>query len=720
MVRTRILFTLVLGMVALMLPMTGPGAQEAEVVVPAGRVADSPDPTLASIAMSQAVFAAGEAEGAILARDEVFADSLAGASLAGTTRPILYTTGGADAELRPEVLTEIQRAVGSAQGCQASPEGEVFLLGGPAAISASAEQAIADAGYCLRRFAGASRVETSVLIAEAVVERTAFAQATSAQVLVSRDDDFADAATGGAYAALTGVPLVVTSTTDLHPAVADLLDQQGFEEAVLLGGEAALTSQVAEEIGARVDQVTRRAGASRDLTAIDIATNLWPQDQVRGALLVNGFVEDGFVHAIAGAVLAAVSGAPQLNTQGTVLPTSTGRYLAGTAGGFAGEDDEEEDVTCAGPSTAISHPTCALAISLVREDTTHVVAWSSNVGGTGIGNLYLADAETGQGLTTVATGEVTGSGAWHGTSYYYPAFDPDDGSSGVKELDLGPMVSVPITSTVPAQPMSSYVFSSTATLSEEVYLDAQPSPDGRQLATLTLTGAGDPSTTQAVVDIHDLQTGQRQARAVHPEGGDVVLPGHQSWWFDGSGLLLGEQGDEQLYFYDLGTGQLQPLVQGRFAAADPTAPTMVVRAQDGNTRWYEFDAPSGDPVILATFDFGEPALPIYSLDGREFYLTDAGDNTVKGISTLTGMVSRVMTAPSTVAPPVGFGGSSAAASHLAGLYALTSQLGIQGFFDDEFNQVERRWQQDNPPDETYYGPQTAPSPMVYLPIIMRQ
>ncbi|HUG85509.1 MAG TPA: cell wall-binding repeat-containing protein, partial [Euzebya sp.] len=235
--RDQIVSVLVFALAAAVLPAGASVAQEPPPVV-SGRVADSTDATLASVDLSQAVFAAGDAEAAVVARGDVFADSLAGAALAGTTRPILYTTGGPDAALRPEVLAEVQRAVGPARGCDAAPDGEVLILGGTAAVSAAAEQQLTAAGYCTRRFAGASRVETSVQIADAVLARQAFAQDDPPPLLVSRDDNFADAATGGAYAALVGAPLVVTPTATLHPAVVDLLGRHNIGEAVLLGGEA--------------------------------------------------------------------------------------------------------------------------------------------------------------------------------------------------------------------------------------------------------------------------------------------------------------------------------------------------------------------------------------------------------------------------------------------------------------------------------------------------
>ena len=61
----------------------------------------------------------------VLARDDAFADALAGASLVGRDGCVLFTEGGPDAQLDPAVLAEIDRVLGDG--------GEVHVLGGVAA-----------------------------------------------------------------------------------------------------------------------------------------------------------------------------------------------------------------------------------------------------------------------------------------------------------------------------------------------------------------------------------------------------------------------------------------------------------------------------------------------------------------------------------------------------------------------------------------------------------
>ncbi|WP_370326529.1 cell wall-binding repeat-containing protein [Euzebya sp.] len=306
------------------------------------RVGAVADPVRAAIRLSGEAFADGQAEGAVIARSDLFADALAGAALAGATRPILYTAGGPDAPADPRVLAEVARAVGPPRGCDDAdvPGGfEVALLGGTAAISPAVEQAVADLGYCTQRIAGDGREHTARLIAD----RLGPVGGTVDRVLVARGDDPADAATAGAYAARTGTPLLVTPTTLLHPEVEQYLTAHAVDEVVVIGGEAAISEAVARGLDERAGTVLRVAGPSRDATAGAIATELWPAEAVEGVMVLNGFTDTAWVHAIAGGPLAATAGTPQLYTQTSTLPPGTDDALDALVEG-AGDRDGGGDL----------------------------------------------------------------------------------------------------------------------------------------------------------------------------------------------------------------------------------------------------------------------------------------------------------------------------------------------------------------------------------------
>lgn len=303
------------------------------------RLANSTDAALAAIDLSRGTFHDGAADVVILGRDDVFADSLAGAGLSGSfTGPILYTTGGLGRPLRSETHAEIRRVLGTPGDCASGGPG-VFILGGVNAVSQAAEDAIRGEGYCARRFAGASRVETSVLIAEFLAASHGFDE-----VLLATSENWADAATGGAYAAAAGAPILVTQPGALHPAVASFLSSAGDPLITLLGGGAALSSQV-ESAAAAYGAVDRVAGSARDATAVAIADVLWAGLDPTGIILVNGYTDLGWAYALAAAVPAALERAVVLYTQAGSLTPATRSYVGSTSYDF---------VIAGGPASLIS------------------------------------------------------------------------------------------------------------------------------------------------------------------------------------------------------------------------------------------------------------------------------------------------------------------------------------------------------------------------------
>ncbi|MGI9015963.1 MAG: FG-GAP-like repeat-containing protein [Euzebya sp.] len=253
----------------------------------------------------------------VLSRDDVFTDSLVGAALTGQA-PLLYTPTGA---LDPAVETEINRLLPRG--------GRVYLLGGVGALSAEVQSSLVAAGHEVVRLAGDSRVETSVAVATEAV-RLAPAD-TPVRIGVSRADDWADAVTGGAWAAATGAALVATPSDGLHPAVASFLADLAPAQTILLGGEQALSSAVADQAGDVVGSVDRVFGASRAETAVAIATQLWPAGTGDRVVVFNGFQTDGWVVGLAAAGLAADVGGPLLVSGQDAVSAAVADYAGGCA-----------------------------------------------------------------------------------------------------------------------------------------------------------------------------------------------------------------------------------------------------------------------------------------------------------------------------------------------------------------------------------------------------
>lgn len=204
----------------------------------------------------------GDAAHVVLARSEIFADALGGTALAGDSAPVLFTPGprghDPDPVLHPRTRAEIDRALGGS--------GRVYLLGGTSAVSQATERELARAGYNVTRLAGPTRVETAVEVAEEMVRRNGAPD----EVLIARSDAWPDAVSGGAYAAHTGSPVLVTGSGALHGRVAQFLDRYDPDTRWALGGTAALAPSTVAAAGAE-----RIAGSERTATAVEIARRLW-------------------------------------------------------------------------------------------------------------------------------------------------------------------------------------------------------------------------------------------------------------------------------------------------------------------------------------------------------------------------------------------------------------------------------------------------------------
>ncbi len=251
---------------------------------------DANEPVEFSIQVSEGRFAQDAARHVVLARDDVFVDSLAGSPLSADG-PLLFSAGG---ELSAQTRTELLRV--------ARPGTTVYLLGGPAALSDTVSDAVKRAGFTPTRLGGEDRVATALTIAAEV--RRLFPR--QQQVALARADQWADSVTGGAWAAAEGVPMLVTASTRLDPRVRARLQQWQTSVVTLLGGPAALSDDLERAIPSR----TRRVhGNDRYETASAIAEELWSRPSPRW-IVVSGRDEYGWAFGLASAGIASDFSAP--------------------------------------------------------------------------------------------------------------------------------------------------------------------------------------------------------------------------------------------------------------------------------------------------------------------------------------------------------------------------------------------------------------------------
>ncbi len=253
---------------------------------------------------------------AVLSRDDTFADSLTGAAL--TFRgPLLYTQTN---QLPAETRDELDRILG--------PGGRVYVLGGEQAVSPVVVATLQADGYTVRRLAGPSRVETAIAVADEV--RAHFPNYRRA--LLARADGpgtaaWADSVTGGAFAADARIPLLLTPTNQLHPAVKAWMDGDKPSQTLLLGGPSALSARVEQAVPSPV----RVSGAARDETATSVARTLWKVEPsgTRRYTVINGYATDGWAWGLAAAGLADRADAPLLMVHPDTVPSATATAVSG-------------------------------------------------------------------------------------------------------------------------------------------------------------------------------------------------------------------------------------------------------------------------------------------------------------------------------------------------------------------------------------------------------
>ncbi|GAA1160875.1 cell wall-binding repeat-containing protein [Ornithinicoccus hortensis] len=156
-----------------------------------------------------------------------FPDALAGAARAGALDgPVLLVRPDAVPDATAEQLSRL------------APE-QIVLLGGTQAVSADVEEALGSYGP-VERVAGPTRYETAALIAQD--------HETSQDIFVATGQDWPDALAGAARAADTDVPVLLVKQDSIPEATWTELDRLDPGRIFLLGGTAAISEGVADQL----------------------------------------------------------------------------------------------------------------------------------------------------------------------------------------------------------------------------------------------------------------------------------------------------------------------------------------------------------------------------------------------------------------------------------------------------------------------------------------
>ena len=203
-----------------------------------------------ALAVSQRAFDAAEV--AVLARGDLYPDALVGTALG---LPLLLTRQ----DRLPDGVLEELRRLGAT---------EVVLLGSRAAVGASVEAALAEAGYQVTRVAGPDRFATAAQVATG--RFTQVEQVVLVRGVGEAGRGWADAASAGWYAQQLGAPLLLTEPGQLPQATDDALGAFPDAEVIIVGGPPAVSEAVAQQLRDAGRDVTRLAGPDRYATSVAV------------------------------------------------------------------------------------------------------------------------------------------------------------------------------------------------------------------------------------------------------------------------------------------------------------------------------------------------------------------------------------------------------------------------------------------------------------------
>ncbi|WP_335872543.1 cell wall-binding repeat-containing protein [Bacillus sp. 2205SS5-2] len=188
-------------------------------------------------------------------------------------------------------------------------------------------------GKSTARLFGQNRYETAVAISEETFEK-------SDTVIIARGDQYPDALVATPLAYQLQAPILLTQSDSLSGETLDEIRRLGSSNAIILGGEKAVSSQIATQLDEQNLLVTRIGGGNRFETAALVAEELGGYTK---AVLAYGY---GFVDALAVSPYASTKGYPILLTESSVMPRETQSALEGVTSTYVvgGEAVINEDI----------------------------------------------------------------------------------------------------------------------------------------------------------------------------------------------------------------------------------------------------------------------------------------------------------------------------------------------------------------------------------------
>ncbi|ANS78541.1 N-acetylmuramoyl-L-alanine amidase [Serinicoccus hydrothermalis] len=248
-----------------------------------------------------------------IATGNQFADALSGAAAAsqglvpanGLDQPAVAPDGSP----APVLLTKVDEIPSATmEALESIDPDNIVVLGGEVAVSDDVEDALGDYGT-VTRVAGANRYETAALVAEQ------YGEVDHVYVATGQDEAFPDALSGSALAGSEGVPVLLTKSDMVPGAVSDALEAMGDPEVHVIGGSAAVSEDVFEDLGGS----ERLSGTDRYGTSVAVAEQ-FGYDADNPAPVVHTATGRDYPDALAGSALAGFQGVPVVLSRPDGLP----------------------------------------------------------------------------------------------------------------------------------------------------------------------------------------------------------------------------------------------------------------------------------------------------------------------------------------------------------------------------------------------------------------
>ena len=176
------------------------------------------------------------------------------------------------------------------------------------------------AGTSVGRIAGANRYATAALLSASAYPSGA------TEVMIATGADFPDALAGSAAAGMRGMPILLTSRTQLPNETKAELNRLKPQRIWVLGGSSVISDGVLSALNAYASSppAVRVSGADRFATAAAISQRWYPTPGVNAAFVAVG---TNFADALAGAPAAALRDSPLLLVRASSIPTATANEL---------------------------------------------------------------------------------------------------------------------------------------------------------------------------------------------------------------------------------------------------------------------------------------------------------------------------------------------------------------------------------------------------------